>query len=251
MPAGGSRGLKSRTPEPRNPCNSSFPWRKLTLRSVPTSGSGSVSRRAGSGASSLQGVAHATPSTSHGTAGRRGPHPDGRPVRTVQVRALGTAPSSGCSVECSQDLVDAARATGSRNVALVPGIACANDLSGRLRHPPQTRPASRPPSDTSTASTPVAARAAGPPPWLRSPPASHSWRARSVRTHLRARVRRPRHEVVRRPRALVPGPAPEHLGLLLRSCPGQRLRRYSHRIRNRVARPPSRPERTLKGTPAP
>nr|BEK71167.1 hypothetical protein KPHV_83940 [Kitasatospora purpeofusca] len=48
----------------------------------------------------------------------------------------GTCPGIGYEVARTQDLVDAVRATGPRNVVLVPGIACANDLSGRLAHAP-------------------------------------------------------------------------------------------------------------------
>ncbi|MFJ8625005.1 cellulose binding domain-containing protein [Kitasatospora sp. NPDC093550] len=68
------------------------------------------------------------------------PYPDRATATTDQAWACwrdgGTCPGIGYEVAGMQDLVDAVRATGSRNVVLVPGIAYANDLSGWLAHAP-------------------------------------------------------------------------------------------------------------------
>ncbi|MFJ6385682.1 cellulase family glycosylhydrolase [Kitasatospora sp. NPDC092039] len=68
------------------------------------------------------------------------PYPDRATATTDQAWACwrdgGDCPGIGYEVAGMQDLVDAVRATGSRNVVLVPGIAYANDLSGWLAHAP-------------------------------------------------------------------------------------------------------------------
>ncbi|MFI6845297.1 cellulase family glycosylhydrolase [Kitasatospora sp. NPDC050467] len=68
------------------------------------------------------------------------PYPDRATATTDQAWACwrdgGTCPGIGYEVAGMQDLVDAVRATGSRNVVLVPGIAYSNDLSGWLAHAP-------------------------------------------------------------------------------------------------------------------
>lgn len=68
------------------------------------------------------------------------PYPDRATSTTEQAWACwrdgGSCPGIGYEVAGMQDLVDAVRATGSRNVVLVAGIAYANDLSGWLAHAP-------------------------------------------------------------------------------------------------------------------
>ncbi|AUY53494.1 cellulase family glycosylhydrolase [Streptomyces sp. CB01881] len=68
------------------------------------------------------------------------PYPDRATATTEQAWACwrdgGTCPGIGYEVAGMQDLVDAVRATGSRNVVLVPGSAYSNDLSGWLAHAP-------------------------------------------------------------------------------------------------------------------
>ncbi|MFE1231842.1 cellulase family glycosylhydrolase [Streptomyces sp. NPDC058745] len=68
------------------------------------------------------------------------PYPDRATTTAAQAwtcwRDGGTCPGIGYEVAGMQDLVDAVRATGSRNVVLVPGIAYSNDLSQWLAHAP-------------------------------------------------------------------------------------------------------------------
>lgn len=68
------------------------------------------------------------------------PYPDRATSTPAQAwscwRDGGTCPGIGYDVAGMQDLVDAVRATGARNVVLVPGIAYSNDLSQWLTHAP-------------------------------------------------------------------------------------------------------------------
>ncbi|MFD0277406.1 cellulase family glycosylhydrolase [Kitasatospora sp. NPDC127111] len=68
------------------------------------------------------------------------PYPDRATDNAEQAWACwrdgGTCPGIGYEVAGMQRLVDAVRATGARNVVLVPGLAYANDLSGWLSHAP-------------------------------------------------------------------------------------------------------------------
>ncbi|MFF3212708.1 cellulase family glycosylhydrolase [Streptomyces sp. NPDC002886] len=68
------------------------------------------------------------------------PYPDRATPTTAQAwtcwRDGGTCPGIGYEVAGMQDLVDAVRATGARNLVLVPGIAYSNDLSQWLAHSP-------------------------------------------------------------------------------------------------------------------
>ncbi|MGW1765127.1 cellulase family glycosylhydrolase [Streptomyces sp. NPDC002073] len=68
------------------------------------------------------------------------PYPDRATSTTGQAWACwrdgGTCPGIGYEVAGMQDLVDAVRATGARNLVLVPGIAYSNDLSQWLTHSP-------------------------------------------------------------------------------------------------------------------
>ncbi len=68
------------------------------------------------------------------------PYPDRATPTAAQAwtcwRDGGTCPGIGYEVAGMQDLVDAVRATGARNVLLVPGIAYSNDLSQWLAHSP-------------------------------------------------------------------------------------------------------------------
>ncbi|MFF8383260.1 cellulose binding domain-containing protein [Streptomyces kanasensis] len=68
------------------------------------------------------------------------PYPD-RATPTADAawacwRDGGTCPGIGYEVAGMQDLLDAVRATGARNLVLVPGLAYANDLSRWLAHAP-------------------------------------------------------------------------------------------------------------------
>ncbi|MGW9438747.1 cellulase family glycosylhydrolase [Streptomyces sp. NPDC055607] len=68
------------------------------------------------------------------------PYPDRATPTAAQAwscwRDGGTCPGIGYEVAGMQDLVDAVRATGAKNLALVPGIAYSNDLSQWLAHAP-------------------------------------------------------------------------------------------------------------------
>lgn len=68
------------------------------------------------------------------------PYPDRATPTAAQAwtcwRDGGTCPGIGYEVAGMQDLVDAVRATGARNLLLVPGIAYSNDLSQWLTHSP-------------------------------------------------------------------------------------------------------------------
>ncbi|MEU9304045.1 cellulase family glycosylhydrolase [Streptomyces sp. NPDC048269] len=68
------------------------------------------------------------------------PYPDRAASTTAQAWACwrdgGTCPGIGFEVAGMQDLVDSVRATGARNLVLVPGIAYSNDLSQWLAHSP-------------------------------------------------------------------------------------------------------------------
>ncbi|MDJ0386191.1 cellulase family glycosylhydrolase [Streptomyces sp. G-G2] len=68
------------------------------------------------------------------------PYPDRPTPTTAQAwscwRDGGACPGIGYDVAGMQDLVDAVRATGARNLVLVPGIAYSNDLSQWLTHSP-------------------------------------------------------------------------------------------------------------------
>ncbi|WP_329112537.1 cellulase family glycosylhydrolase [Streptomyces sp. NBC_01353] len=68
------------------------------------------------------------------------PYPDRATSTTAQAwscwRDGGTCPGIGYEVAGMQDLLDAVRATGARNLVLVPGIAYSNDLSQWLSHRP-------------------------------------------------------------------------------------------------------------------
>ncbi|MFB6531466.1 cellulase family glycosylhydrolase [Streptomyces sp. NPDC056399] len=68
------------------------------------------------------------------------PYPDRATSTATQAwscwRDGGTCPGIGYEVAGMQDLLDAVRATGSRNLVLVPGIAYANDLSQWLAYRP-------------------------------------------------------------------------------------------------------------------
>ncbi|MFG2988358.1 cellulase family glycosylhydrolase [Streptomyces sp. NPDC048257] len=68
------------------------------------------------------------------------PYPDRATPATGQPwscwRDGGTCPGIGYEVAGMQDLVDSVRATGARNLVLVPGIAYSNDLSEWLTHSP-------------------------------------------------------------------------------------------------------------------
>ncbi|OEJ36013.1 cellulose-binding protein [Streptomyces subrutilus] len=68
------------------------------------------------------------------------PYPDRATPTTGQAWACwrdgGTCPGIGYEVAGMQDLVDAVRTTGARNLVLVPGIAYSNDLSQWLAHSP-------------------------------------------------------------------------------------------------------------------
>ncbi|MFI5866058.1 cellulase family glycosylhydrolase [Streptomyces sp. NPDC051546] len=68
------------------------------------------------------------------------PYPDRAASTAAQAWACwrdgGTCPGIGYEVAGMQDLVDAVRATGARNLVLVPGIAYSNDLSQWLTHSP-------------------------------------------------------------------------------------------------------------------
>ncbi|MFD9306792.1 cellulase family glycosylhydrolase [Streptomyces sp. NPDC060048] len=68
------------------------------------------------------------------------PYPDRATSTSAQAWACwrdgGTCPGIGYEVAGMQDLLDAVRATGARNVVLVPGIAYSNDLSQWLNHSP-------------------------------------------------------------------------------------------------------------------
>ncbi|MEV8531398.1 cellulase family glycosylhydrolase [Streptomyces sp. NPDC051211] len=68
------------------------------------------------------------------------PYPDRATPTTAQAwtcwRDGGTCPGIGYEVAGMQDLLDAVRATGARNLVLVPGIAYSNDLSQWLTHSP-------------------------------------------------------------------------------------------------------------------
>lgn len=68
------------------------------------------------------------------------PYPDRATSTAAQAwtcwRDGGSCPGIGYEVAGMQDLVDSVRATGSRNLVLVPGIAYSNDLSQWLAHAP-------------------------------------------------------------------------------------------------------------------
>ncbi|MFD9356858.1 cellulase family glycosylhydrolase [Streptomyces sp. NPDC060031] len=68
------------------------------------------------------------------------PYPDRATPTAAQAwscwRDGGTCPGIGYEVAGMQDLVDAVRTTGARNLVLVPGIAYSNDLSQWLTHAP-------------------------------------------------------------------------------------------------------------------
>ncbi|MCT4351957.1 cellulase family glycosylhydrolase [Streptomyces sp. Je 1-79] len=68
------------------------------------------------------------------------PYPDRATSTAAQAwtcwRDGGTCPGIGYEVAGMQDLVDTVRATGARNLVLVPGIAYSNDLSRWLAHRP-------------------------------------------------------------------------------------------------------------------
>ncbi|MEN8651949.1 cellulase family glycosylhydrolase [Streptomyces sp. 21So2-11] len=68
------------------------------------------------------------------------PYPDRATPTSAQAwscwRDGGTCPGIGYEVAGTQDLLDTVRATGARNLVLVPGIAYSNDLSGWLAHAP-------------------------------------------------------------------------------------------------------------------
>ncbi|MFF7177106.1 cellulase family glycosylhydrolase [Streptomyces sp. NPDC008121] len=68
------------------------------------------------------------------------PYPDRATPTAGQAwtcwRDGGTCPGIGYEVAGMQDLLDAVRATGARNLVLVPGIAYSNDLSQWLAHAP-------------------------------------------------------------------------------------------------------------------
>ncbi|MFF8600130.1 cellulase family glycosylhydrolase [Streptomyces sp. NPDC015232] len=68
------------------------------------------------------------------------PYPDRATSTAAEAwscwRDGGSCPGIGYEVAGMQDLVDAVRATGARNLVLVPGIAYSNDLSQWLRHRP-------------------------------------------------------------------------------------------------------------------
>ncbi|MGW2363322.1 glycoside hydrolase family 5 protein, partial [Streptomyces phaeofaciens] len=74
------------------------------------------------------------------------PYPDRATATTAQAwqcwRDGGTCPGIGYEVAGMQDLVDAVRATGARNVILAGGLAYSNDLTQWLTHRP-TDPAGR------------------------------------------------------------------------------------------------------------
>ncbi|MEV0258094.1 cellulase family glycosylhydrolase [Streptomyces sp. NPDC050732] len=69
------------------------------------------------------------------------PYPDRATPTTADAwtcwRDGGRCPGIGYEVAGMQDLLDAVRATGARNLVLAAGIAYANDLSGWLRHAPR------------------------------------------------------------------------------------------------------------------
>lgn len=68
------------------------------------------------------------------------PYPDRATSTAAQAwscwRDGGTCPGIGYEVAGMQDLLDAVRATGARNLVLVPGVAYSNDLSQWLAHRP-------------------------------------------------------------------------------------------------------------------
>ncbi|MBM7168484.1 cellulase family glycosylhydrolase [Streptomyces sp. G44] len=68
------------------------------------------------------------------------PYPDRATPTTAQAWACwrdgGTCPGIAYEVAGMQDLLDAVRGTGARNLVLAAGLAYANDLSGWLRHAP-------------------------------------------------------------------------------------------------------------------
>ncbi|WP_237330138.1 glycoside hydrolase family 5 protein [Streptomyces sp. BA2] len=68
------------------------------------------------------------------------PYPDRATPTTDQAWACwrdgGTCPGIGYEVAGMQDLLDAVRGTGAKNLVLASGIAYANDLSGWLKHAP-------------------------------------------------------------------------------------------------------------------
>ncbi|MFI8931194.1 glycoside hydrolase family 5 protein [Streptomyces sp. NPDC053474] len=69
------------------------------------------------------------------------PYPDRATPTNDQAWACwrdgGTCPGIGYDVAGMQDLVDAVRAAGAKNLVLVPGVAYANDLSRWLEHAPK------------------------------------------------------------------------------------------------------------------
>ncbi|MEV0449423.1 cellulase family glycosylhydrolase [Streptomyces sp. NPDC050600] len=69
------------------------------------------------------------------------PYPDRATATAAQAWACwrdgGSCPGIGYEVAGMQDLVDAVRATGARNLLLVPGLAYSNDLSQWLAYAPQ------------------------------------------------------------------------------------------------------------------
>jgi cellulase/cellobiase CelA1 len=177
------------------------------------------------------------------------PYPDRATSTADQAWACwrdgGTCPGIGYEVAGMQDLVDAVRGTGATNVVLAGGLTWSNDLSRGSRTGPATRPAISPPRGTSTTSTPAPASRAGTRRSRRSPAgAARGGRDRRERLLPTGSSTASCGGSTRR--AVVPRLDLEHLGLLLRAVPDQRLRRHADVVRDRAARPLARRQRIAR-----